>query len=231
MSSVVFKFSLHFLRMIRVQIETSMEQPNRKPIRIKKHDYSKGGCYFITTNTRGSVCLFGKVNPEGVTLSELGKAVQSFWLEIPNHFGNVEIDEFVVMPNHLHGIIHIKSRIRTCPDPSLLPFPNLEDEPLTPLQDYFLPDSETWLSMNTSKPYTTNSFGAQPKGSLGIIIGQFKAAVTRWAKENGQGGIFDWLPRYNDHIVRNKEELIAIRQYIRNNPKKWWEKYGDEILL
>jgi putative transposase len=206
-----------------------MELPNRKSIRNKSHDYSKGGCYFITTNTRGSLCLFGKVNSGGVILNELGKAVQRFWLEIPTHFGNVEIDEFVVMPNHIHGILHIDCRVRICPssDGTVMTCQFFDGTVMT------CPDRTVYATCPylTNQTYTPNHFGAQRKGSLGIIIGQFKAAVTRWAKENGQGGVFDWLPRYNDRIVRNNEELIAIRNYIRNNPGKWWDKYGDELLL
>lgn len=194
-----------------------MEQfPDRKHIRNKSHDYSKEGCYFITTNTRSSACLFGKAGPDGILLNDLGEIVKMYWLEIPFHFAHVEIDEFVVMPNHVHGIIHVNSMVRTCPLYSTVR--TCPDPTITKCPDHTSTDPAT---------YTTNHFGPQGKGSTGIIVGQFKAAVTRWAKGNGYGGIFDWLPRYHDRIVRNEVELFAIRQYIRNNPKKWWEKYGD----
>ena len=176
-----------------------MDYQSRKHIRNPKHDYSKSGIYFITTTTRGSACLFGEVKSNGPLLNNLGNTVRTCWLDIPNHFPTVETDEFIVMPNHIHGILHINNI------PEINSFPD---------------------TMFPYRYYCPNQFGAQKKASLGIVIGQFKSAVTRWAINNGQGGIFDWLPRFNDRIIRNNDELIAIRKYIQNNPAKWIEKYG-----
>ncbi len=184
-----------------------MEYPDRKPIRNPKHDYSKSATYFITTNTRGGAWLFGEIKRKGMILNDLGNAVHLFWMEIPNHFPQVEIDEFIVMPNHIHGILRITDSPKTIIDPNST--------------DWIYPVCD-----NSNRPYTPNHFGAQQKASVGIIVGQFKSAVTRWARKNGHGGIFDWLPRYNDRIIRNENELAAIRNYIRNNPSKWIEKYG-----
>jgi len=80
---------------------------NRKSIRLKGYDYSQNGVYFITVCTHQRECMFGKIVDEKLDLNECGRIVESCWNEIPMHFSNVELDAYVVMPNHLHGIITI----------------------------------------------------------------------------------------------------------------------------
>ena len=84
-----------------------MERHKRKSIRLRNYDYSRKGCYFITVCAYNREVLFGDVR-RGTTccaLNEIGKAVKKFWTEIPNHFPNVDLDEYIVMPNHIHGIL------------------------------------------------------------------------------------------------------------------------------
>lgn len=96
-----------------------MDFHNRRNIRQPNHDYSQPCCYFITINVKLGQCLFGKgLSPSEIELNELGKTAQKFWTEIPEHFSHVRLDEFVIMPNHLHGIIHIVDAYghdMTCP--------------------------------------------------------------------------------------------------------------------
>ncbi|MFA8434127.1 MAG: transposase [Marinifilaceae bacterium] len=168
-----------------------MHYPRRKKIRHPSHDYSKGGWYFITLFTRLGVHHFGKIHSEKMHLSPIGVIAEKFWIEILQHAPHVKLDTFVVMPNHLHGILKMQA-------------PEGFQKGIT---------------------FRSNSFGPQPKGSLQVILGQYKAAVTRYARKNGCL-IFDWLPRFDDRIVRSEKDLPRIRRYIRNNPQKWWEKYG-----
>jgi len=81
---------------------------HRRSIRLKEYDYSQAGLYFITICTQNRECLFGDVKNGMVELSHIGKIAHNIWYEIPQHFGHVELDEFVLMPNHLHGIIVIR---------------------------------------------------------------------------------------------------------------------------
>ncbi len=82
---------------------------NRKPNRLKYFDYSQAGWYFVTICTKDHKHFFGNIFKEKIVLNEIGKIANECWEEIPKHFPNVELEEFVVMPNHIHGIIIINS--------------------------------------------------------------------------------------------------------------------------
>lgn len=82
---------------------------HRQSIRLKGYDYSKEGLYFITICTHERECLFGDIADEEIKLNDAGKIANECWLEIPNHFPNVILHEFIIMPNHVHGIIELKT--------------------------------------------------------------------------------------------------------------------------
>ena len=84
------------------------EIPRRRPLRIKGYDYTSPGAYFVTICARQRRCVFGDVLADAIVLSRLGQIVHDTWREVPLRFPNVELDEFVVMPNHLHGLLLIK---------------------------------------------------------------------------------------------------------------------------
>jgi putative transposase len=88
------------------------DYPDRRSIRLPKADYSHPGCYFITICAYRMRCLFGRIKNAHILLSQTGFAVRANWIDIPLHFPNVDIDTFVVMPNHFHGIVIIKERAR-----------------------------------------------------------------------------------------------------------------------
>lgn len=79
----------------------------RKQLRLRHFDYGQNGYYFITICTKDRLCVFGKIADQEICLSEIGQIVQFCWLDIPNHFPNVFVDEYIIMPNHIHGIIGI----------------------------------------------------------------------------------------------------------------------------
>jgi len=78
---------------------------DRKLNRLEGFDYSVEGYYFVTICTKSKIEWFGKINNGEITLSEFGKIVKNFWLEIPNHYQNALLDHYIVMPNHIHSII------------------------------------------------------------------------------------------------------------------------------
>src|SRR5579862_862143 len=80
-------------------------RPHRRSLRLSGYDYSQAGAYFITACTHGRVMLFGEVIDCSVRLNELGAIVQQTWDDLPTHYRGVDLDAFVVMPNHVHGII------------------------------------------------------------------------------------------------------------------------------
>ncbi len=101
-------------------IPSGYSKYHRHSIRLAGYDYSQPGVYFITICTRDRESLFGDRNDFQIRLNECGRVVQACWMEIPVHFPNVALDEFVVMPDHAHGIIVIINlQIGAYPDEQL----------------------------------------------------------------------------------------------------------------
>ncbi len=82
--------------------------PHRRNHRLHEFDYSQPGAYFVTIVTQVRKTLFGNIVNGEIVLNDIGKMVDELWIDIPNHFPSVELGEFVIMPNHIHGIITIK---------------------------------------------------------------------------------------------------------------------------
>jgi len=78
---------------------------NRRSIRLKGYDYTQSGYYFITICTERRSCLFGAIDNQKLTLTEFGQIAFAYWQAIPEHFPRIELDRFVIMPNHVHGIL------------------------------------------------------------------------------------------------------------------------------
>ncbi len=165
--------------------------------RLKGYDYSAPGEYFVTICTKGMVEWFGRVESGEMILNEIGEIVADEWVRTPTIRPNVELDNWVVMPNHVHGIVILKSLVETQCTASL-------QRPTTPSQP---------------QKQNHNTFGPQ-RMNLASIVRGFKAATTKQIRELGKTD-FAWEPRYYDHIVRNDEDLNRIQDYIRNNPVKW----------
>lgn len=83
----------------------AIAERHRKSIRLKNYDYSQMGAYFVTICTHNRACLFGNISDDAMNLNKLGEIANSNWQAIPNHFAHVSLDAFVVMPNHVHGIL------------------------------------------------------------------------------------------------------------------------------
>jgi len=184
-----------------------LKKLGRRSIRLKDWDYSQPGWYYVTIVVKGRRCDFGRIALDGVDLSDLGRAADACWREIPQHHEDVGLDEYVVMPNHVHGIVRIN-----------------EKSPRVVGRDVQLnvPTGDT-VSLNAHSGNTSKHIGktiSPSKGSLSVVIRTFKAAVTTWARTNGQEE-FAWQGRFHDHIIRDEDDLYRIRTYIRNNPLKW----------
>ena len=95
----------------------------RKQIRLKKYDYSDAGWYFVTICIQDTKCLLGDIINNQMNLNGFGNVINQYWLNIPNHFNNVELDEYVIMPNHIHGIIVIRNSLVGARSPRPLGFP------------------------------------------------------------------------------------------------------------
>ncbi len=168
--------------------------------RIPDWDYAEEGWYFVTICTKNHLCSLGKVINDEVQLSEIGRMVSQYWQEIPSHFPNAQLDEFIVMPNHLHGIVVLEKHAA----------------PTTGR------DVACYVSTNNAGESGKSQYSAiSPKpGSLSTIIRSFKAAVTLWCRKNGYPQ-YAWQPRYYDHIIRNDKSFTDIQHYIFHNAAKW----------
>lgn len=176
---------------------------HRHTIRLRDYDYAEAGAYFITLVAHDRECLFGAIADAEMQLNDCGLIVTACWEAIPHHFPNVELDAFVVMPNHMHGIIVITDLVRAT---HASPPPNAS----THLHSTPVPDAPR---IERHQPRGPQS------GSLAAIAGSFKSATAkrinhfRCAREAKV-----WQRNYYEHVIRDETALNRIRQYIVNNP-------------
>ena len=200
---------------------------HRRSLRLRGFDYSQAGAYFVTLVTEGRANLFGEIADEVMCLNWLGEVIRSTWLRLPVYFP-VELDEWVIMPNHLHAILWIfdsrRGEISARLDAS--PFaPSTSQAEWAPWRS---PSDASLLS---------HAIGTK-SGSLGAIIQNFKSVTTRkiHTRHKGEASVEleaspqqpgsqrrIWQRNYYDHIIRNQTELEQICQYIAANPHRWCE--------
>ena len=181
-----------------------MHQRNRKSIRLKGYDYSQSSWYFITICTQNRKPIFGDIIDEEMALNEFGIIVKSEWEKTADIRNNINIDEFIIMPNHLHGIIGI-----------------IDDE-------YDLSKGTKEVRANSPRRETSQQpTFKSPSKTIGAIIRGFKSAVTKQInKLLKTPGSPVWQRNYYERIIRNEPELNRIRKYIIENPIKWhFDKY------
>ncbi|MES2650015.1 MAG: transposase [Bacteroidota bacterium] len=155
-------------------------------------NYGWNGAYFITICTKNRLHYFGAVENRKMNLANCGVLADVCWQEIPNHSKYVELGAFVVMPNHIHGILILDNpAVETLHATSLRP-----QSPSNPMADI-----------------------SPMAGTVSTIIRSYKSAVTRHAHRLGFA--FDWQTRFHDHIIRNDAEFQRINDYIENNPYNW----------
>ncbi len=167
-------------------------------VRLKNWDYRNNGAYFITINTGYRKHFFGEIINSEMQLSPIGEYAEKFWMEIPNHFPFVELGNFVVMPNHTHGILIINN-----------------------VESLQCNDIDKSLHCNDS---TTNQYYSDisPKsGSISTIVRSYKSVVSKHARLLNPE--FNLQPKFHDHIIRNSESFERIQNYIENNPSNWKE--------
>jgi len=179
---------------------------HRRSIRRPHWDYTSAGAYFVTIVTLGREMLFDDPVLRGVA--------ETAWQDIPRHFPRVALDKWVVMPNHVHGIIWIADD-----DGRGEAFPG---GPVSAEGDCA---KETPCSANSSAGNASPLH--QPRlavGSLGAIVGNFKSVSARQINQvRHSPGTSVWQRNYWERIIRNERELRAVQQYILDNPAHWPE--------
>ena len=176
--------------------------------RLQSWNYANAGMYFITICTKNRECYFGEITTNhgrdamhGVSTTtlkptEIGKIAHDEWFNTPHLRPdmNLELGEFVVMPNHIHGIICIGEN------------------------EYNDERRQRRDAMHGVSTEYKNQFAPQSKNIASIIRG-YKSAVTTYARKNNNP--FDWQSRFHDHIIRSNNDYLKISNYIINNPAKW----------
>ncbi|BAY07544.1 transposase [Calothrix sp. NIES-2098] len=182
------------------------KQHHRRSIRLPGYDYTQIAAYFTTICTYKKQCWFGDVINGEILHNQLGIIVHHFWQALPRRFSHIQLDAFVVMPNHVHGILIITDSGARQPQS----FPSVEN----------FTDAVPLQNTNIRK---TEQFGKPVSGSIPTVIRSFKSAVTKrinLMRKTPYPPV--WQRDYYERIIR-EDGLDNVRQYIINNPLQWAE--------
>lgn len=198
-------------------------------VRLQTWDYGNIGSYFITICTKNMKHFFGEIADDEMHLNEIGKIAEQEWIKTielrPDM--NLELGEFVVIPNHFHGIIIIgENQYNTKIDISKKDISNADavhsvSTTMNQEMNENISRTDAMHGVCTKNDYekNINKFGPQ-SNNLSSIIRGFKSSVTTQAKKIGIRD-FSWQPRFHDHIIRDAESFERIQDYIIDNPKNW----------
>ena len=175
-------------------------------MRLLGYDYTQAGGYFVTIFTQGWVHLFGQVKDDEMLTNDLGLIVQRTWLGLPDHFAGIELGEYIVMPNHFHGIIFVNGMIKT---KSGLSSSRLVGVGLNP----------TPTSNFKKDEHSNNDVSPHPLSEIIRALKTFSAREIN--KICATPGRKVWHKEYFDRIIRNEAELNRIRLYIATNPQRF----------
>jgi len=206
-------------------------------IRLLGYDYSQPGAYFITIVTHNRQCSFGNIIDDEMMLNEFGVLVQNEWLKTGIIRPNINIDAFVVMPNHLHGIIIITdndnghsrdSRDSRDSRRDTLQRVSTITDTITDTDTDTITDTEMGTETDTG---TIEQFGKPTKNSIPTIVRSFKSTTTKQINQMRQTPMQPlWQRNYFEHVIRDDNELTRIHQYIINNSKRWEEDNLNKFL-
>jgi len=183
----------------------------RRSIRLQNYDYSQPGTYFVTICTYKRECLFGQIIDGEMQLNKTGYLVQSIWESLHVRFPSIQLDTFIMMPNHIHGIILIaEDRVgaihRSC----------RENQRHAGTRRHELPLPQTRIQRR--------------RMLLPKAIGYFKMNTAKQVnKMHDTRGTSLWQRNYYEHVIRSEDELQQIQEYILNNPARWFEDPDNPI--
>jgi len=165
-----------------------------KTLRLQWWDYSKDGDYFITIRTNQKGNIFGKLLNDDIVLNSRGKIVKKYILEIPDHFGNVKLRSWVIMPDHIHFILRIRNNRNLV---------------------------ETQHRCVSNENNESKTFYKLKPGSIPVIVRSFKSICTRTIHSIENNKQFKWQRSFYDKVIFNDQVLQEIEIYIRHNPKSY----------
>lgn len=180
---------------------------NKNSNRLYDYDYSSDGLYFITICTKNRIHFLGEIDNNKLVSNAISEIASNIWFEIPQHFPFVDLDSFIIMPNHIHGIVQInQSKVeQSLVEARLIaPLPMFEKSSSINFKGGFAGINNPMLHQNLSR-----------------IIRWYKGRCTfEIRKINPE---FEWQSRFYDHIIKNNESLENIRHYIKDNPSSWMD--------
>jgi putative transposase len=196
---------------------------HRRSIRLKGYDYSRAGLYFITICTHHRLCLFGNIENGKMILNDAGRMVQKEWLKLPKRFSNIQLHEYVVMPNHFHSILEITvgATLVVAQNDGVVH----RDDGVVHRDDGVV-HRDDGVVHRDERGQPQGIAPTKPK-TIGDMVGAFQSIVTveyiRGVKQLG------WQPfngkllqrNYWEHVIRNEQSYQRIAEYIINNPKNW----------
>jgi len=205
---------------------------NRRSIRLKGYDYSQAGMYFITICVRNRKHLFGEIRDGNMILNEYGEIAHNEWVKTPDIRPNIQLGEFIVMPNHIHGIIVITNKI-VSPRRGVLHTPPLAIVPNSGRGVLHTPPLAIVPNPGRGVLHTPplaivpnpgrgvcNTPLRSPSQSIGALIRGYKTAVTKQLNQFECFGTV-WQPNYYEKIIRTNRAHQYISNYIINNPVNW----------
>ncbi len=170
---------------------------DRRSVRMKHYDYSQSGFYLVTICVEKHRCTFGDIRDDTMHRNGAGQIAQSIWESLPQRFSTVQLDTFMIMPNHMHGIIELVA-IEISPDVAR----SISHTP-TRFQAHMRDEA-----IKKANP------------SLGQIVRTFKGAAT-YEIHRADRPDFAWQVGYHESVLRNEKALDYARNYIVNNPVTW----------
>lgn len=183
--------------------------PGHKSIRLKGHDYSAPAVYFLTFCAERRRSLFGRVLAGKVEFTPMGRIARETWVAIPSHFANVKLHDFVVMPNHVHGIIEIVETVGQQRKSAKLETSLVGAQHAAPLRARIEHREKRVVE----------------RGSLSAIVRSYKAAVTLRARRELKWTKEVWQRNYFERFLRDGKEFDGAARYIAENPMKWdWDR-------
>ena len=219
--------------------------PKRRTLRLQGYDYSQAGAYAVTICTHGGAFLFGRVSDGRMELSGAGRLVDDVWSELPAYYRHVSLDAFVVMPDHMHGVIVLEDRplpaevgleagpaqlggsVGSRPEDGRVGDAAPTKEPLAGQGRGGIGGSRPEDGrVGDAAPTKTLASGRQ---GLSEVVRGFKSMSGRRVNAlRGTPGVAVWQRGFYEHVVRNDEDLNRIREYVAGNPVRWWLKREGE---
>ncbi|OFY35010.1 MAG: hypothetical protein A2W91_04165 [Bacteroidetes bacterium GWF2_38_335] len=182
---------------------------NINSTRLKYWDYGSDGVYYVTICIKNREHVFGEIENNKMIYSEIGAYADKCWNEIPLHFPICFLDEYIIMPDHIHGIIIIdKKKDRN-------------------IEKILATQASQFEQLKLKKDFKTkNKFGTQSQ-NLGSIIRGYKTAITTYSTI--QNKRFFWQRLFHDRILRTIKDYCIVKTYIKNNPINWND--DDDFFL